>query len=86
MQTEDNNSSNKENEEIKLVEEVPEGTSTDVVTDLKSGIYNLFLSLLNHLMIQYGPVEAVKISTTFLDQISNSFKETLTNKENNNDW
>lgn len=81
MQTEDN-SSNKDNEDIKLVEEVPEGTSTDIITDLKSGIYNLFLSYLNHLMIEYGPVEAVKISTTFLDQISNTFKETL-NKDNN---
>jgi hypothetical protein len=76
MSTEDNNLKD-QNSEFKLVDEVPEGTSTDVVTDLKSGIYNLFLSLLNHLMIQYGPVEAVKISTQFLDQISDTFKETL---------
>lgn len=65
-------------ENLKLVEEVPEGTTTDVVTDLKSGIYNLFINLLNHYMIDYGPVEAVKLSTAFLDQISNTFKETLT--------
>lgn len=77
MSTEDNNIP--EDPEIKLVDEVPEGTSTDVITDLKSGIYNLFLSLLNHLMVQYGPVEAVKVSTQFLDQISNTFKETLNN-------
>lgn len=78
MSTEDNNIPQEE-PEIKLVEDVPEGTSTDIVTDLKSGIYNLFLSLLNHLMVQYGPVEAVKVSTQFLDQISNTFKETLNN-------
>jgi len=76
MQTE-NNSSNKDDEEIRLVQEVPEGTSTDIIVDLKSGIYNLFLSFLQHLMVEYGPVEAVKISTAFLDQISNTFKETL---------
>jgi hypothetical protein len=67
-------------EGFNLVEEVPEGTTTDVVTDLKMGIYNLFLNLLNYLMVEYGSVEAVKISTGFLDQISNTFKETL-NKE-----
>ena len=67
-----------EEENIKLVEEVLEGTTTDVVTDLKSGIYNLFINLLNHYMIDYGPIEAVKLSTGFLDQISNTFKETLT--------
>ena len=67
-----------EEENLKLVEEVPEGTTTDVVTDLKSGIYNLFVNLLNHYMIDFGPIEAVKLSTGFLDQISNTFKETLT--------
>lgn len=67
-----------EEEDLKLVEEVPEGTTTDVVTDLKSGIYNLFINLLNHYMIDLGPIEAVKLSTGFLDQISNTFKETLT--------
>lgn len=65
---------------INLAEEVPEGTTTDVVTDLKMGIYNLYLNLLNYLMVEYGSVEAVKISTEFLDKISNTFKETL-NKE-----
>jgi hypothetical protein len=76
MSTE-NNDTPQEAPEFKLVDDIEEGTSTDVVTDLKSGIYNLFLSLLNHLMVQYGPIEAVKTSTEFLDQISNTFKETL---------
>jgi len=60
-----------------FVEPVSEYISTDVITDLKSGIYNLFLSLVNNLMVQYGPVEAVKISTEFLDTISDNFKKTL---------
>lgn len=62
------------------VDQFPEGTPTDVITDLKTGIYNLYLSLLNHLMVQYGPIEAVKISTEFLQQISNTFRETLPNE------
>lgn len=60
-----------------FVDPVSEYISTDVITDLKSGIYNLFLSLVNNLMVQYGPVEAVKISTEFLDTISDNFKKTL---------
>ena len=79
MPTEDNQKE-EDFQDFNLVEEVPEGTTTDVVTDLKMGIYNLFLNLLNYLMVEYGPVEAVKISTEFIDHISNTFKETL-NKE-----
>ena len=52
--------------------------STNIQTGV--GIYNLYLNLLNYLMVEYGSVEAVKISTGFLDQISNTFKDTL-NKE-----
>jgi hypothetical protein len=47
------------------------------VTDLKTGIYNLYLSLLNNLTAIHGPVEAVIISTQFLDDISNTFKQTI---------
>jgi hypothetical protein len=60
-----------------FIDPVSEYVSTDVITDLKSGIYNLFLSLLNNLVVQYGPVEAIKISTEFLDTISDTFKKTL---------
>jgi hypothetical protein len=63
--------------EPKLVEEVSDYVSTDTIIDLKTGIYNLFISLLNHLTVTHGPVKAVEISTQFLDDISNKFKETL---------
>jgi hypothetical protein len=80
MSTEDNQKEQEYAEGFKLLEDIPAGTTTDVVTDLKMGIYNLYLNLLNYLMVEYGSVEAVKISTGFLDQISNTFKDTL-NKE-----
>lgn len=60
-----------------FIDQVSDYVSTDVITDLKSGIYNLFLSLLNNLVVEYGPVEAIKISTEFLDTISDNFKKTL---------
>ncbi len=77
--------SQKEDEpDIDLVDKVSDYIPTDVIVDLKSGIYNLFVSLLNNLMLHYGSIEAVKQATGFLDQISNTFKDTLpkeTNKE-----
>lgn len=72
--------SQNENEEIKnssLVDEVSEYVPTDVIVDLKTGIYNLFVSLINNLMIHYGAVEAVRQSTKYLDDISYNFKQTL---------
>jgi hypothetical protein len=71
---------NSQSEEIiteSLVEEVSDYVSTDTITDLKSGIYNLYLSLLNHMTAVHGPVQAVILSTQFLDNISNTFKETI---------
>lgn len=66
-----------------FIDPVSDYVSTDVITDLKTGIYNLFLSLLEHLIVLHGPVDAVKISTRFLDDISDTFKKTTDQKENN---
>lgn len=68
---------NKEQENPDLVEQVSDYVPTDVIVDLKSGIYNLFVSLVNNLMLHYGAVEAVRQATQFLDHISDNFKETL---------
>ena len=45
MSTEDNKDQQEQEyaEGFKLLEDIPEGTTTDVVTDLKMGIYNLYL-------------------------------------------
>jgi hypothetical protein len=63
--------------DYRLVEDVPESISTDIITDLKSGIYNLFISLYNHLIVDYGPEQAVVMSTDFIDDISRTFKRAL---------
>lgn len=64
-----------------LVDQISEDVSTDIIIDLKTGIYNLFISLVNNLMIEHGPEVAIKISTDFLDEVSLNFKSTL--PENN---
>ena len=60
-----------------LVEQVSEQVSTDKILDLKSGIYNLFVSLFNDYTIDFGPIKAVELSTQFLDEISENFKQIL---------
>ena len=68
---------NENEKEPTLVDEVNDYVPTDIIVDLKTGIYNLFVSLVNNLMLHYGAVEAVKQATTFIDQISDNFKKTL---------
>lgn len=71
-------SEQKENsKDYSLIEELPESISTDYAADLKSGIYNLFITLFNQLTIEKGPEESVKESTQFLDEISYNFKQIL---------
>lgn len=60
-----------------LVTQVNEQVSTDKILDLKNGIYNLFVSLFNDYTIDYGPIKAVELSTQFLDEISENFKQIL---------
>lgn len=60
-----------------LVDRVSDYIPTDVIVDLKTGIYNLFISLINNLSIHYGAVESVKQATSYLDTISDRFKKTL---------
>ena len=73
------NEESSNSETYSLVDEVSEEVSTDVIADLKSGIYNLFISLYTHLIVDVGVEEAVRQSTSFIDEISLNFKQ-ITNK------
>jgi hypothetical protein len=64
-------------EDPSLVNKVSEGVPTDVVTDLKTGIYNLFVSLVHNLIAMYGPEVAITEATSFLDEVSYNFKQVL---------
>ncbi len=72
-----------EEENPKLVEEVDEYVSTDIISDLKSGIYNLFVSLVDYYTIDYGPVLGADEACKFLERLVADVREALDN--NNQD-
>lgn len=67
-------------EKNSFINSVSEKVSTDHLMDLKSGIYNLFVSLINHQVIQYGPEQAVKNSLDFLKEIIYNFEKSIEEK------
>jgi hypothetical protein len=77
------NDQESEDVEFSLIEENETSTTTNVVLDLKTGIYNLFVSLFHNLAIEYGPEHAIRISTEFLNEIVSNFRSAL--PENNED-
>lgn len=76
---------NKNIKEPSLITSVDDLVSTDIPTDLKNGIYNLFISLLNHYIVESGPEHAIFLATQYLDELSLNFKNIINiNKEDNN--
>ena len=67
-------------EKPKLVEDISEYVSTDVITDLKSGMYNLFVSLVDYLTIDYGPVKGADEACKFLERLVSQVREALKDK------
>lgn len=65
------------NEEPKLVQDVDEYVSTDVISDLKSGIYNLFVSLVDYYTIDYGPVQGPDEACKFLERLIGTVRDAL---------
>jgi hypothetical protein len=70
-------------EDPKLVEDVNEYVSTDVISDIKSGIYNLFVSLVDYHTIDYGPVLGADEACKFLERLVADVREVL-DKPNQN--
>lgn len=73
---------NDKNDEIKLVEEVDEYVSTDVISDIKSGIYNLFVSLVDYYTIDYGPMKGPDEACKFLERLAGTVRDALEDKNN----
>jgi hypothetical protein len=72
--TEDENS-------FKLVEDVSDYVSTDIIVDLKSGIYNLFVSLVEYLSIDFGPVQGADEACKYLERLSDQVREAFEEKQ-----
>lgn len=64
-----------------LSEEVEEPTSNDPFIELKSGIYNLCVNLLNNYVVYLGPEQSVLTVCDFLDEISSNFRESTKDTE-----
>jgi hypothetical protein len=62
-------------EDPSLVDKVSEDISTDTIADLKTGIYNLFVNLINNQIVYCGPEMAVKLSIDFLQEIIYNFNK-----------
>jgi len=60
-----------------LIDEVDENVSTDKVADIKSGIYNLFVSLINQNIPSYGPILSTKLAVAYLQEIIDNVNHAL---------
>jgi hypothetical protein len=64
-----------------LSEEFEEFSSNDPLVELKSGIYNLTVNLLNNYVVYLGPEKAILAVCDFLDHISSEFKSSIQDTE-----
>jgi hypothetical protein len=74
-------SQNNSDSDFSLIDKVDEFVSTDYVSDLKSGIFNLFVSLYQHLSLEIGSEKAMQYSTEYLKEIIDTFNKAIENKE-----
>jgi hypothetical protein len=71
-------SDNEENIEYKpLVEEISEYVSTDVIQEMKSGIFNIFVSLYHHMTVKVGTIESMKYCILYLQEMIDHFQASL---------
>jgi len=70
-----------DNKNYSLVDEQPDYVPTDIIMDLKSGIYNLFVSMVNHNIMNHGPEKAVVISVNYLKEIIDHFEKAIQTNE-----
>lgn len=70
-----------DNQKYSLIDEQPDYIPTDIIMDLKSGIYNLFVSMINHNIMNHGPEKAVVISVNYLKEIIDHFEKAMQTNE-----
>ncbi len=64
-----------------LTENLQEPSSNDPLVELKSGIYNLCVNLLNNYVVYLGPEQSIITVCNFLDEISENFKNSIRDTE-----
>lgn len=70
--------------EPSLVEPVSEQISTDVIQEIKSGIFGLFMNMYNNMSVRVGPVESMKYCILYLQEIIDHCEKSLLDNETNN--
>ena len=60
-----------------LVETVSEDVSTDIVLDIRTGIYNLFVNLYKSQIPEYGPKGSLQLAIDFLQEIIDNFQSAI---------
>lgn len=70
-----------EDSEISFIKKINDSVSTDYVADLKSGIFNLFVNLYQHLSLEIGPKNSILYCTEYLSEIIRTFTDIIENKE-----
>jgi hypothetical protein len=75
-----------EQENPELVETISDYVSTDVISDLKSGIYNLFVSLVDYYTLEHGPAKGADEACKYLERLIANVREVLDNPITLNDY
>jgi hypothetical protein len=70
--------------ESSLVETVSETVSTDIIQEIKSGIFGLFMNMYNNMAVRVGPSESMKYCIMYLQEIIDHCEKALLDSENNN--
>lgn len=70
-----------EENDFSFVKKIDESVQTDYVTDLKSGIFNLFVNLYQHLSLEIGPKNSILYCTEYLSEIIRTFTDIIENTE-----
>jgi len=64
-----------------LIEPVSEKVTTDVIQDIKSGIFGLFMNMYNNMAVRVGSVESMKYCILYLQEIIDHCEKALLNNE-----
>jgi hypothetical protein len=69
--------------EPSLIDPVSEKVSTDVIQEIKSGIFGLFINMYNNMSVRVGPVESMKYCILYLQEIVDHCQKALLDNETN---
>lgn len=67
-----------------LVEPISEKVTTDVIQDIKSGIFGLFMNMYNNMAVRVGSVESMKYCILYLQEIIDHCEKALLDNEIDN--